>query len=308
MEQEQSQSKEALFRAVENVLSRQLATSLPAGLYLVATPIGNLADISLRALGVLSYADIIYCEDKRHSVRLLNHYAIRSRLLSYHEHNAERQLDPLLTHIVEGKSVALISDAGTPLVSDPGYKLVVEAKQRDLPVIAIPGPSAPITALVSAGLPTDSFLFAGFLPPKKAARKKRLLEFARSEATLIFFESPKRLKASLRDFAQCYGTRQAAVARELTKLHETVVSGTLNQLVENFEKQEAIKGEIVIVVAAADKDTAVLSDEELEQAIADELQVSSLRDAVQVICAKYDLPRSKVYNLAVAVKKTAASQ
>ncbi len=304
MGQPPSQPKEMLFRAVENVLARQLASALPAGLYLTATPIGNLADISLRALAVLTNADLIYCEDKRHSARLLNHYGIVGKLQSYHEHNADRQLTPLLGHIEGGKSVALISDAGTPLVSDPGYKLVVEAKQRDLLVGAIPGASAPITALVSAGLPTDSFLFAGFLPPKKAARKKRLLEFVSSDTTLIFFESPKRLKASLRDFADCYGKRRGAIARELTKLHETVTTGPLVELAEKFEGVQSIKGEIVIVVGPADKDAAILSDEALAKELSIELQESSLRDAVAAICAKFDLPRSKVYNLAVAVKKT----
>ena len=308
MGQGQSDKNEALFRAIDNVLSRQLAMVLPAGLYLVATPIGNLADISLRALGVLDNADIIYCEDKRHSAKLLNHYAIVSKLRSYHEHNADRELDNLLTHIIEGKSVALISDAGTPLVSDPGFKLVVEAKRRDLLVVAIPGASAPITALVSAGLPTDSFLFAGFLPPKMAARKKRLLEFASSSSTLIFFESPKRLKASLRDFVDCYGERPAAIARELTKLHETVLTGTLNELAEKFEQIETIKGEIVILVAAADTDASALSEEELKSELAAALRAGSLRDAVQGICAKFDLPRSKVYNIAVAVKKTLPPQ
>ena len=292
-----------LFRSIEQVLARQLAAELPAGLYLVATPIGNLADISLRALAVLANVDLIYCEDKRHSSKLLNHYGITGKLQSYHEHNADRELGSLLAHIEAGSSVALISDAGTPLVSDPGFKLVVEARQRGLEVIAIPGASAPIAALVSAGLPTDSFLFAGFLPPKKAARKKRLREFARSEATLIFFESPKRLKASLRDFVDCYGDRPAAIARELTKLHETVLSGTLLELAEKFEQQETIKGEIVIVVGAPDKGAVSISDEQLAQELTLLLQKGSLRDAVQAICAKFDLPRSRVYNLAVTTKK-----
>lgn len=303
MGQQQLSSNEALFRAVQQMLERQLVLDMPAGLYLVATPIGNLADMSLRALSVLANADIIYCEDKRHSAKLLNHYGITSELKSYHEHNAERERENLLAFVMNGKSVALISDAGTPLVSDPGYKLVVEAKEQELLVVAIPGASAPITALVSAGLPTDSFYFAGFLPPKKVARKKRLMEFLNSDATLIFFESPKRLKASLRDFADCFGTRPAAVARELTKLHETVVTGTFVEVAEHFEQQEVVKGEIVILVGPADKTTPALSDEELAQELAIELQNSSLRDAVQAICAKFNLPRSKVYNLAVSVKK-----
>ena len=303
MGNQQSSDDDALFRAVQQVLARQLAGSLPAGLYLVATPIGNLADISLRALGILAKADMIYCEDKRHSAKLLNHYGITSTLKSYHEHNADRERDGLLDYVSDGKSVALISDAGMPLISDPGHKLVREAKLLELDVIAIPGASAPVTALVSAGLPTDSFMFAGFLPPKQVARKKRLLELANHEATLIFFESPKRLKASLHDFAECYGDRPAAIARELTKLHETVSTGSLVKLAEQFNQQETIKGEIVILVAPPDKDATALSEEELAVELAAELQQSSLRDAVQAICAKFDLPRSKVYNLAVTVKK-----
>ena len=286
------------------VLAGQLAAQLPAcGLYLVSTPIGNLADISLRALGVLARANIIYCEDKRHSARLLDHYAIRGDLKAYHEHNAGRERERLLAFIADGKSVALISDAGTPLVSDPGYKLVVEAKKQGLDVVAIPGASAPIAALVSAGLPTDCFTFAGFLPPKKAARKKRLLSFAQSEATLIFFESPKRLKASLKDLAECYGARRAGVARELTKLHESVRTGTLLELGEYYEEKESIKGEIVIVVAGCDPQSLLLSEQELASEVTRALGEHSLRDAVQAVCARYNLPRSKVYNLAVTIKR-----
>ncbi|MCF6198420.1 MAG: 16S rRNA (cytidine(1402)-2'-O)-methyltransferase [Hyphomicrobiaceae bacterium] len=293
----------ALLVRASEVLAGQLAVRLSVGLYLVSTPIGNLADISLRALGVLARADIIYCEDKRHSVRLLDHYGIKGDLKAYHEHNAVRAGETLLTSISAGKSVALISDAGTPLVSDPGYKLVVEAKKRGFDVVAIPGPSAPIAALVSAGLPTDCFTFVGFLPPKKAARKKRLLQFVQSEATLIFFESPKRLKASIRDFVECFGTRQAAIARELTKLHENVRTGTLAELGDYYEQKESVKGEIVILVAGCDPQSLVLSDEQLERELVQALQAESLRDAVQAVCARFNLPRSKVYNLAVEIKR-----
>jgi len=293
----------ALLGRTSEMLAGQLAVRLPAGLYLVSTPIGNLADISLRALGVLARADIIYCEDKRHSVRLLDHYGIKGDLKAYHEHNAARVGEALLAFVDAGKSVALISDAGTPLVSDPGYKLVVEAKKRELDVIAIPGASAPIAALVSAGLPTDCFTFAGFLPPKKTARKKRLLQFVQSEATLIFFESPKRLKASLRDFVDCFGERQAAIARELTKLHESVRTGTLAALVDYYEQKEVVKGEVVIVVAGCDPQSLALSDEQLERELKSALQADSLRDAVQAVCARFNLPRSKVYNLAVEIKR-----
>ena len=303
MSQQAAKKNQSLISSVERVLVRQLAQVQPSGLYLVATPIGNLADISLRALAVLANADIVYCEDKRHSAKLLNHYGITSKLQSYHEHNAARELENLLEHVEKGRSVALVSDAGTPLVSDPGYKLVLEAKLRDLLVVAIPGASAPVTALVSAGLPTDTFLFAGFLPPKKVARRKRLLEFANHESTLLFFESPKRLKASLRDLADCYGARPAAIARELTKLHETVTTGSLAELAQTFAAQEVIKGEIVIVVGAAEKSTRSPGEDELASELALELERSSLRDAVQAVCIKFDLPRSKVYNLAVTLKR-----
>ena len=303
MGKQQMGAPEALFTSVEQVLTKQLASPLGAGLYLVSTPIGNLADITLRALGVLSNADIIYCEDKRHSAKLLNHYGIASKLKSYHEHNAARELENVLSFVESGKAVALISDAGTPLVSDPGFKLVVEARARKLEVVAIPGASAPITALVSAGLPTDSFTFAGFLPPKTTARKKRLLEFAQCEETVIFFESPKRLSSCLRDMADCYGARLAAVARELTKLHETVETGTLVDLAERFAAQERIRGEIVVLIGPADQNSSALSDEELREQIILELRNNSLRDTVQAICARFDLPRSRVYNLAVAIKQ-----
>ncbi len=293
---------EALQERVSQVLLRQLAVPLSPGLYLVATPIGNLADISLRALAILACADIVYCEDKRHSARLLNHYGIVAPLRSYHEHSAGRVRDALLSLIREGQSVVLVSDAGTPLVSDPGYKLVREAKKQDLPVIAIPGASAPLTALVSAGLPTDSFTFAGFLPSGKAARQKRLLAFAGYNSTLVFFESPKRLKASLEDFARCYPGRNGAVAREMTKLHETVLSGPLNELADHFARQENIRGEIVILVGPPDLSSEGPDEEELAGALRTELEKGSLRDAVQAVCAKFNLPRSGVYNLAVRIR------
>ena len=288
-----------------DVLAGQLAADLPAGLYLVATPIGNLADISLRALGVLARADLIYCEDRRHSARLLNHYHIEAELKSYHEHNAGRERPRLLSLVKEGYTVALISDAGTPLVSDPGYKLVVEAQKQGLAVFALPGASAPIAALVSAGLPTDFFTFAGFLPTKKTARQKRLQALAQHEATLIFFESPKRLKASLRDFVSCFGDRHAAIARELTKLHEEVRTGSLLELNAHYEKQESIKGEIVMIVAGCDPQNSAPDEEALQREIKKGLQQNSLRDVVRQICQRFNLPRSKVYPLAVKTKDKA---
>ena len=303
MPQDQALREKALLDRAGDVLASQLTADLPAGLYLVATPIGNLADISLRALSVLARADLVYCEDTRHSARLLNHYHINAELKAYHEHNAERERARLLAFVEAGRAVALISDAGTPLVSDPGYKLVVEAKKRGLDVTALPGASAPIAALVSAGLPTDFFTFAGFLPVKKMARQKRLRALAQSEASLIFFESPKRLKASLRDFVSCFGERHAAIARELTKLHEEVRTGSLVELSEHYEGQENIRGEIVILVAGCDPQSLVPDEEELRAEIKKGLQRDSLRDVVQEICQRFNLPRSKVYPLAVKAKE-----
>ncbi|SHO62327.1 16S rRNA (cytidine1402-2'-O)-methyltransferase [Pseudoxanthobacter soli DSM 19599] len=238
------------------------ALSAPAaapGLYVVATPIGNLGDITVRALETLSAADLVACEDTRVTRVLLDRYAIRTKLVAYHEHNAARMRPRLLEDLAEGRSIALVSDAGTPLISDPGYRLVVDAAAAGHRVVPIPGASALLSALVTAGLPTDAFLFAGFLAPKSAARRRRLAELARTPATLVFYESPRRLGECLADMAETLGAdRQAAVARELTKLHETVVRGPLSELAAAFAGDPP-RGEIVIAVGppgeiAADPD------------------------------------------------------
>ena len=213
-------------RRAAEVVEAQLAQALPPGLYLVATPIGNLADITLRALATLARSDVIYCEDTRHSRTLLAHYSISRPLRPYHEHNAERERPRILAELATGKSVALISDAGTPLVSDPGYKLVRDCLNEGYRVTSLPGPSALLAAIGSTGLATDTFLFAGFLPAKQGARRARLAELQSVPATLVFFEAPSRLAESLADMAAVLGEREAAVARELTKLHEEVRRGT----------------------------------------------------------------------------------
>lgn len=238
------------------------ALSAPAaapGLYVVATPIGNLGDITVRALETLSAADLVACEDTRVTRVLLDRYAIRTKLVAYHEHNAARMRPRLLEDLAEGRSIALVSDAGTPLISDPGYRLVVDAAAAGHRVVPIPGASALLSALVTAGLPTDAFLFAGFLAPKSAARRRRLAELTRIPATLVFYESPRRLGECLADMAETLGAdRPAAVARELTKLHETVVRGPLSELAATFAGDPP-RGEIVIAVGppgeiAADPD------------------------------------------------------
>ena len=226
----------------------QPAHALAPGLHLVATPIGNLGDITLRALWVLRDADRILCEDTRVTARLLAHFGIDKPLDAYHDHNAERVRPAVLDALRRGEKLALVSDAGTPLVSDPGFKLVRAALAEDLPVTAAPGPSAALTALILSGLPPDRFLFAGFLPPRSAARRRALVQWAALEATLIFFEGPSRLAASLADMAETLGTREAAVARELTKRHEEIRRGPLDALARHYRDSGPPRGEAVIVI------------------------------------------------------------
>src|SRR5271169_5600037 len=218
------------------------AATLDAGLYVVATPIGNLADVTLRALAILAGADAILAEDTRVSRTLLARYGIETPLSPYHEHNAAEARPRALRRIAAGQAVALISDAGTPLISDPGYRLVAEAVAQGLAVIAAPGPSAALAALCVAALPTDRFFFEGFLPPKRAARRERINALAAVPGTLIFYESPGRLAETLADLALELGPRPAAVARELTKLHEEVRRGALDALAAEYERQEAPRG------------------------------------------------------------------
>ncbi len=226
------------------------ARPLESALYLVATPIGNLGDITLRALETLAAADILACEDTRVSRVLLSRYGIRRRTTAYHEHNAAEAGPKLIAALEEGRSVALISDAGTPLLSDPGYRLVGEALERNIRVVPIPGPSAALAALTASGLPSDAFLFAGFLPVKTGQRATRLQELKAVPATLIFFESPRRLADTLAAMADVLsGTRRAAIGRELTKTFEEMRRGTLAELADHYQAADTPKGEIVVCVA-----------------------------------------------------------
>lgn len=216
-------------------------------LYVIATPIGNLQDISLRAIETLRNVDLVACEDTRHSGKLLKHFDIKNTLLSYHAHNeASRKLD-LIIHLRAGKDVALISDAGMPGISDPGYELIYAIREAGLDVVVVPGPTAFVTAVVLSGLPTDSIYFGGFLPAKKAARRKVLQAVADLKATLVFYESPKRIATSLEDCLAVLGPRKAAVVRELTKLHEETISETLNELAAKF-RGKPVKGELVLII------------------------------------------------------------
>src|SRR5919199_971597 len=223
--------------------------SEPKGtLYLVATPIGNLEDITRRALRVLAEADVVACEDTRRTRALLEHFGIRARTVSYHEHNERERAEELARAVEGGQSVALVSDAGTPGVSDPGFRLVRACAERGLRVAPVPGPAAFIAGLTASGLPTDEFYFGGFLPARAHARRQKLAAVRELRATLVFYEAPPRIAHTLADARQILGEREAAVARELTKLHEEVVRGRLGELAERFAARDAARGEMVLVI------------------------------------------------------------
>ena len=277
--------------------------ALPAGLHIVATPIGNMADITLRALDVLRAADLIACEDTRVTGKLTARYGIATRRFAYNDHNAEQVRPLLLERLRRGERVALVSDAGTPLVSDPGYKLVRAVIEEKLPVTFVPGAAAPLAALALSGLPADRFLFAGFPPPRQAARRTLLAELAAVPATLILFESPHRLADSLADMADVLGERRAVVARELTKRHEEVRRDTLAALARHYAASGAPKGEIVVVIAPPDvaAQEAAEGEATLDARLRTALAGASLRDAAAAVAAATGLPRRQVYARALAL-------
>ena len=272
---------------------------LEAGLYIVATPIGNLRDITLRALDVLSGCDLLLAEDTRVTGKLLAAYGLSKTMARYDEHAAERARPRIMAALEAGQSVALVSDAGTPLVSDPGYRLVKEVVEAGYRVFPIPGPSAALAALTLAGLPTDRFLFAGFTPPKSAARRTFLAEFAQARATLIFYETGPRLRASLEDMLAVFGPRQAAVTRELTKLYETAVRGTLDQLAVDPALEEP-KGEIVVLVGPGVAEAASAADADL--ALAEALTRLAPGEAASEVAKALGLNRRDLYRRALALK------
>ena len=277
------------------------APPLPSGLYLVATPIGNLRDIGLRALETLAAADVIACEDSRVTRKLTDHYAIATPLTPYHEHNAAEARPKLLARLADGHTVALVSDAGTPLISDPGYKLVRAASEAGHTVIAVPGASAVLTALASAGLPTDRFFFEGFLPPKQAARQKRIAQLAAVPATLVLFESGPRLAAALADLAAGLGPRPAAICRELTKLYEEVRRGDLATLAHVYAQGAETRGEIAIVVGPpVETETPA---EDVDHLLRDALARVSVKDAVGEVTSVTGLPRREIYRRALELAK-----
>lgn len=278
--------------------------NLDAGLYIIATPLGNARDITLRALDVLTSADVILCEDTRLSGRLTQLYAIDTKRIAYHEHNAAALRPKILARLAAGEAVALISDAGTPLISDPGMPLVRAARQAGHQVTAVPGPSAPIAALSISGLPTDRFSFAGFLPPKQAARRRALRDLGTIPATLVLFESAKRLTALLGDIEHELGPRQVCVARELTKKFEDVQSGTAAQLAAHFT-QSPPRGEVTLLIEGGGLPEADGAD--IDAMLRDALQNMSRRDAVQAVAEMTGRPRKSVYAQALKLDAAAPS-
>ena len=268
---------------------------------MVATPIGNLADLSLRAIHLLSLVDAVACEDTRVTGVLTRRFGIPTPLTPYHEHNAAEARPKILARLSHGQAVALVSDAGTPLISDPGYRLVREAVEAGFAVIPLPGASAVLAALSVAGLPTDRFFFEGFLPPKQAGRQKRIAELSLIPATLVLFESGPRLGAALADLAAGLGPRMAAICRELTKLHEEIRRSDLAALAQNYAGDAETRGEIVIVIAppADDVASAVDLDELLRRALAR----VSVKDAVGEVALATGRPRREVYQRALELEK-----
>ena len=274
-------------------------------LSIVATPIGNLGDFSPRAAEVLAAADIIACEDTRVTKKLLrlSGTSISGKIVAYHDHNGEKMRPYLIERISQGDHVALVSDAGTPLISDPGYKLVATCRGRGLRVTTTPGPSAAIAALTISGLPSDRFLFAGFVPTALKAREKQFAELASLSATSIWFDTPSRLARSLSDMASVFGNRQACVAREITKLHEEALHGSLGGLAADLQAKPPMKGEVVIVVAGRNIEDTLIDDDALAAILRAEMDGQRLRDAVAAVVAATSVAKNRVYKLALEIAK-----
>lgn len=271
----------------------------PPGLYLVATPIGHLSDISLRALAILSQADLIACEDTRVTSKLLSVYGIKKPLITYHDHNAQIASKKIVEHIQSGEAVVLVSDAGTPLISDPGFNLVNECVQQGLYITSIPGPSAAVTALTLSGLPTDRFLFAGFLSPKSMARKKELAQLASYPVTLILYEAPHRVMSLLEDIFSELGDRNIAVGRELTKKFEEIQRGTVSEVLTSMNLKEP-KGEFVVLIEGAKaKELTDIRDDE----ILNTLTRMSSKDAAEHLAKEYGVSKKELYTRIISLKK-----
>jgi 16S rRNA (cytidine1402-2'-O)-methyltransferase len=273
--------------------------SVTGGLYITATPIGNMRDITLRALDVLAAADLIVCEDTRVSGKLLSYYGLSKKLVPYNDHNADRQRVPILQALAEGQVVALISDAGMPLINDPGFKLVRDALEAGFAVTSLPGANAPLTALQLSGLPSDQFCFLGYLPPKTAGRKKALQEWSATQASLIAFETAPRLIESLEDILEVLGDREIAVTRELTKLYEEIKRGPVSELIAHYKKQGAPKGEIVLVIGPGNG--AVSDDASVEKALRTALKTMKPSEAASSVAKATGRKRKELYTLALEI-------
>jgi 16S rRNA (cytidine1402-2'-O)-methyltransferase len=282
---------------------RYEAEPLTPGLYVVATPIGNLGDITVRALATLAAAETVLCEDTRTSGKLMERFAIRTKLSPYHEHNAQKARPHILERLQQGATIALISDAGMPLVSDPGYRLVKEAVELGIPVTACPGPSAVLTGLALSGLPTDRFLFAGFVPQKQGERRRLFAEFEKLRATLIFFESPHRIIETLHDLATALPGRAVAVTRELTKLHEEVLRGQAQEIAVQLAARAAVKGEITLLVGPPTEDEPA-SDADIDTAINNALSTMPASKAASEVAKRFNLNRAGIYQRILSRKES----
>jgi 16S rRNA (cytidine1402-2'-O)-methyltransferase len=280
-----------------------IAPALAAGLHLVATPIGNLRDITVRALEVLAAAELIACEDTRVTRKLLDHYGIATALTPYHDHNAAEARPKLIARLQGGAAIALVSDAGTPLISDPGYKLVRAAHEAGVNVTALPGASAVLAALAASGLPTDRFFFEGFLPPKESGRRARIAELKRIPGTLVLFETGPRIATALADLASGLGARDAAICRELTKLHEEIRRGDLATLADAYAAGAESRGEFVVVIAPVDDSASEVNAVDIDALLRQALARLSVKEAVAEIAAVTGEPRREVYQRALALTK-----
>lgn len=280
---------------------------MPGTLYLIATPIGNLEDITHRAVRLLGEVEVIACEDTRHTKKLLNHYGINTRTISYHEHNERERSSELIERLASGADVAVVSDAGTPGISDPGFRLARIAIDSGVQVVPVPGASALISALVASGLPTDEFFFGGFLPARSGARRARLSELRSLPATLIFYEGPHRIAATLKDALEILGERQAVVARELTKMHEEIVRGSLSELTARFSSPESARGEMVLIIdrTVMPNETAGNESEASVSALVAEFEAIGLdhRAALKKAARELGLSRDEAYRRLVSERR-----
>lgn len=296
---EAAQRQQELLSGVQRQLDKLSAAPLAGGLYIVSTPIGNLGDLSIRALFTLAAADMVVCEDTRHSRKLFSAYGIGRKLETYHDFSGDRDRARILEALHQGKSVAVISDAGTPLVADPGFKLVRTAVAEGFSVFPVPGPSALLSALVASGLPSDQFFFGGFLPPKETARRDTLEALRAVPGTLILYETPSRIEATLAALSAIFPDRQITLARELTKIHEGFARGTADTLLGKI-KETPLLGEIVVLVGPGE--TPQVQDADVENALRKAMERGSLKEAVEEVAKGLGAGKKKVYNLALKLK------